>query len=53
MASDGAFPLLKEVGPARRGTKSRPAAGPVYVAAVNGGVPPVMPTGETLYELFT
>jgi hypothetical protein len=47
------FPLLKEVAPARRATKSRPAAGPIYVAAVNDGKAPVMPTGKTLYELFT
>ncbi|GBF97083.1 hypothetical protein Rsub_10094 [Raphidocelis subcapitata] len=47
------YPLLKEVGPPRRGTKSRPAAGPVYTSAVNGGAAPSMPTGNTLYELFT
>jgi len=47
-----AYLLLKQVAPARRATKSRPAAGPIYTSSANGGAAPSMPTGKTLYELF-
>lgn len=46
------FPLLREAGPARQATESRPAAGAVYTTTINNGIPPVMPSGKTLYELF-
>lgn len=48
----GGYPLLKEVAPARKATKARPAAGPVYTTRINGGAAPTMPGGTTLYELF-
>ena len=48
----GDYPLLKEVAPARRATKSRPATGPTYTSAINDGAVPTMEEGETLYELF-
>lgn len=46
------YELLREVQPARRATKTRPAAGPTYTSAINGGAAPTMPHGNTLYELF-
>jgi len=49
---DQPYPLLKQVAPARRATKSRVAAGPTYTTAINGGATPSMPGGDTLYEIF-
>ncbi|GBF91020.1 hypothetical protein Rsub_03875 [Raphidocelis subcapitata] len=47
------YPMLIEVAPGRRAARDRPAVGPTYVGAANGGAPPTMPGGETLYELFS
>jgi hypothetical protein len=48
-----AYRLLHQAEPARRSTRQRAAASPVWVASSHGEEVPTLPGVKTLYDLFT